>query len=421
MSIERHAQLRPQSPGRRAGARTRCATHVAVMAFSALTSIGARCRAPAPAHVTGSAGADRDGSAPPRPGPARPGRRAGGARARAAGRGPRRRHPRPRRSRRGGPRRAARRPASIGLDRDPHALELAGERLAPYGDRTTFVHAVYDEIPDVLDDLGLDAVDGVLFDLGVSSMQLDDASAVSPTPRTPRWTCGWTHAPGTDRRRRAQHLLGAGPGPDPARVRRGAVRPPDRRSHRARARDGAVHHRPARLVELMYAAIPAPARRTGGHPPSAPSRRCGSRSTTSWRCCAGRSRPRSTRSPSAAGWWWCPTTRWRTGSPSSAFTAATRTDVPPDLPVVPEGHEPDSPGHPRRREGRPSEIAENPRAARSGCGPPNGSDERSSGMSTSASPSGRIARAADRARPPSSGPASPSSRGAGPAPPRSRS
>ncbi len=61
----------------------------------------------------------------------------------------------------------------VGIDRDPDALALAGERLAPYGDRFTGVHAVYDEIPEVISGLGLSEVDGVLFDLGVSSMQLD--------------------------------------------------------------------------------------------------------------------------------------------------------------------------------------------------------------------------------------------------------
>ena len=61
----------------------------------------------------------------------------------------------------------------VGVDRDPSALRLAGERLAPFGDRFVPAHAVYDEIPDVLDRLGIDAVEGVLFDLGVSSMQLD--------------------------------------------------------------------------------------------------------------------------------------------------------------------------------------------------------------------------------------------------------
>ncbi|MGP5217814.1 16S rRNA (cytosine(1402)-N(4))-methyltransferase RsmH [Arthrobacter rhombi] len=62
----------------------------------------------------------------------------------------------------------------IGLDRDEQALALAGERLAPFSHRTDLVHAVYDEIDDVVEDLGFDGVDGVLFDLGVSSLQLDE-------------------------------------------------------------------------------------------------------------------------------------------------------------------------------------------------------------------------------------------------------
>ncbi|HEU5111617.1 MAG TPA: 16S rRNA (cytosine(1402)-N(4))-methyltransferase, partial [Micromonosporaceae bacterium] len=61
----------------------------------------------------------------------------------------------------------------IGLDRDTEALARARTRLAPYGDRVHLVHAVYDELPDVLDRLGRPRVDGVLFDLGVSSLQLD--------------------------------------------------------------------------------------------------------------------------------------------------------------------------------------------------------------------------------------------------------
>src|SRR3712207_7258914 len=60
----------------------------------------------------------------------------------------------------------------VGIDRDPDALARSRERLRPSADRVTFAHAVYDEVPDVLGDLGLDAVEGVLFDLGVSSMQL---------------------------------------------------------------------------------------------------------------------------------------------------------------------------------------------------------------------------------------------------------
>ncbi|MFB2556315.1 16S rRNA (cytosine(1402)-N(4))-methyltransferase RsmH [Herbiconiux liangxiaofengii] len=62
----------------------------------------------------------------------------------------------------------------VGLDRDPNALRLAGERLERFAERIDLVHCVYDEIDEALDGLGIAEVDGVLFDLGVSSMQLDE-------------------------------------------------------------------------------------------------------------------------------------------------------------------------------------------------------------------------------------------------------
>ena len=62
----------------------------------------------------------------------------------------------------------------VGLDRDTDALAIAGARLAPFADRTHLVHTVYDAIPAVLADLGIGEVAGILFDLGVSSMQLDE-------------------------------------------------------------------------------------------------------------------------------------------------------------------------------------------------------------------------------------------------------
>jgi 16S rRNA (cytosine1402-N4)-methyltransferase len=61
----------------------------------------------------------------------------------------------------------------IGLDRDPAALEHAGAALSGYGDRVALVHSDYRRAGDVLDSRGVARVDGVLADLGVSSMQLD--------------------------------------------------------------------------------------------------------------------------------------------------------------------------------------------------------------------------------------------------------
>lgn len=63
----------------------------------------------------------------------------------------------------------------IGVDRDPAALEAAAKRLAPYMNHVTMVHSNFCELDRILDDLGIEAVDGMLFDLGVSSPQLDDA------------------------------------------------------------------------------------------------------------------------------------------------------------------------------------------------------------------------------------------------------
>ena len=63
----------------------------------------------------------------------------------------------------------------IGIDRDPVALKAAGERLQPFADRGTLVHSNFSEVREVRDDLGIEAVDGILLDLGVSSPQLDEA------------------------------------------------------------------------------------------------------------------------------------------------------------------------------------------------------------------------------------------------------
>ena len=64
----------------------------------------------------------------------------------------------------------------IGIDRDNVALKAAGERLAPWADKVTLVHSNFCEIKQVLDDLHIEGVDGILLDLGVSSPQLDDGA-----------------------------------------------------------------------------------------------------------------------------------------------------------------------------------------------------------------------------------------------------
>ena len=64
----------------------------------------------------------------------------------------------------------------ISIDRDTYAIERATERLAPYADRLTIVHGNFRDLPEILDEQGVDLVDGMLFDLGVSSPQLDEGS-----------------------------------------------------------------------------------------------------------------------------------------------------------------------------------------------------------------------------------------------------
>lgn len=64
----------------------------------------------------------------------------------------------------------------VGIDRDQQALTMAGARLKPFVDRVHLVHAVHDELPEVLDDLGLGRVDSVLLDLGLSSLQIDEVN-----------------------------------------------------------------------------------------------------------------------------------------------------------------------------------------------------------------------------------------------------
>ena len=62
----------------------------------------------------------------------------------------------------------------VGIDRDPQALRLAGRRLERFGDRFTSIHTTYDHIADAAALAGVERVDGILFDVGVSALQLDE-------------------------------------------------------------------------------------------------------------------------------------------------------------------------------------------------------------------------------------------------------
>jgi len=150
----------------------------------------------------------------------------------------------------------------VGIDRDTRALSLSRERLSPFEDRITLVHAVYDELPEVLADLGLPAVQGVLFDLGVSSMQLDEAERgfsyrfEGPLDMRMDQTKGLSAADVVNSY-------------DVAELTR-IIRRYGEEKFADRVARAIVAARPvsstARLAELVRDAIPAATRRTGGHP-----------------------------------------------------------------------------------------------------------------------------------------------------------
>ena len=226
----------------------------------------------------------------------------------------------------------------VGVDRDPRALELAGSRLAPFGDRVRLVQAVYDDVPAVLADAGLDGADGLLFDLGVSSMQLDvRARGFAYAEDAPLDMRMGEEGP------TAADVLNTYAVGDLARVLRdyGEEKFARRIAERVvAARASEPFERSGRLVELLYDAIPAPARRTGGHPAK--------RTFQALRievndelAVLRRAMPAAIASTRVGG-------RVVAMSYHSledrivkrAFAEATTLDVPPDLPVVPAEAEP---------------------------------------------------------------------------------
>ena len=80
----------------------------------------------------------------------------------------------------------------ICIDRDIQAIQEAGERLAPYADRITYLHGNFGDLETLLEEAGIPQADGMLFDLGVSSPSWTTRTGASPTCTMPPWTCAWT-------------------------------------------------------------------------------------------------------------------------------------------------------------------------------------------------------------------------------------
>ena len=279
--------------------------------------------------------------------------------------GPRRRHARPRRARRGGARRRIPETVLIGLDRDTEALAHARRPAGPV------------RRPDPPGARRLRRAAGGARPAGLSGASTASCStwasrrcsstrptAGSPTRRTRRWTCGWTR-PGASPPRRwsTPTRTATWPGCCGSTARRSSPAGSPRRSCGSGRKAPITSS--ARLAELVRDVDPGrrPAnRRTPGKEnvsgfTDRGKRRAGSAGDGAAGR-AGRARPW------AAAWWSCPTTRWRTGSPSAALADRARSTGPIDLPVELPGTGPtlrllsrgaELPGE--------AEVAANPRAA----------------------------------------------------------
>jgi len=153
----------------------------------------------------------------------------------------------------------------IGLDTDAVAVGESGRLLAGYGDRVTVIRAVYDQVADVLSSHGRDTVDGFLFDLGVSSPQLDE----------PERGFAYSYdAPLDMRMDQGQSLTAAEVlNTYPAARLRQVLRDYGEEKFARQIADAVVRARSrapltstAELTDIIRASIPAPARRSGGNP-----------------------------------------------------------------------------------------------------------------------------------------------------------
>lgn len=152
----------------------------------------------------------------------------------------------------------------VAFDRDRDAIALAARRLERFGDRVNLIHAVYDQLDERLDELGIDEIHGALFDLGVSSLQLDEAER------------GFSYARNAPLDMRMDQSGGETAAELIARLCEAELRDlfyrygdeklaPRYASHICKARDLAPITTTGQLVEILQQATPA-ARRDAGHP-----------------------------------------------------------------------------------------------------------------------------------------------------------
>lgn len=153
----------------------------------------------------------------------------------------------------------------VGIDRDQEALALAAERLQPYAPRVTFVHAVYDDVERALTEAGVDHVDAALYDLGVSSLQLDEVdrgfsySQDAPLDMRMDQSAGLT----------AAEVLNTYDASDLEAVLRDFGEERFARKIVAaivREREAEPFTTSARLVDLLKKVVPAASQKSGGHP-----------------------------------------------------------------------------------------------------------------------------------------------------------
>lgn len=153
----------------------------------------------------------------------------------------------------------------IGLDRDLEAIKLATTRLSEFADRVTIVHAVYDRLPEVLENAGISGVQGILFDLGVSSMQLDDKDRGFAYSQDAPLDMRMDNSQGIS----AAEVVNTYSFGELVRV----LRVYGEERFAKRIADAIVRERAiepftgtARLAEVVRSSIPAATRRVGGHP-----------------------------------------------------------------------------------------------------------------------------------------------------------